>query len=231
MMITEDIIREHLERVGKWDHPTQFHFPIDPQDFALVWIVHEFASSSLCARVGSIYEANKSLAGDDDTDGFLNPVLAPSALASNALFAEVECIKTVAQRILRSVRSHYAMHDLSIAHIALTKVSTGQALQEHADNADYICRFHGDHQWRDGDCDAGYWTPITGSEAYDFSVVLFLNDDFHGGPLHFPQYDFYIQPTCGTLVAFPSNRHFLHGVDYVVAGARYALAIWLTQAQ
>jgi predicted 2-oxoglutarate/Fe(II)-dependent dioxygenase YbiX len=46
----------------------------------------------------------------------------------------------------------------------------------------------------------------------DLSVVYFLNDDFVGGELFFPVFDLLIKPQAGTLVCFPSDHHFVHGV-------------------
>ena len=61
----------------------------------------------------------------------------------------------------------------------------------------------------------------------DLSVVCFLNDDFEGGELVFPQFDLSIEPRAGTLVCFPSDHNFIHGVNPVRAGHRYTLVSWM----
>ncbi len=61
----------------------------------------------------------------------------------------------------------------------------------------------------------------------DLSVVCFLNDDFAGGELVFPQLDLAIEPRAGTLVCFPSDHNFIHGVNRVRSGHRYTLVSWL----
>lgn len=61
----------------------------------------------------------------------------------------------------------------------------------------------------------------------DLSVVCFLNDDFAGGELVFPDLDLSIEPRAGTLVCFPSDHNFIHGVNPVRAGHRYTLVSWL----
>lgn len=61
----------------------------------------------------------------------------------------------------------------------------------------------------------------------DLSVVCFLNDDFAGGELVFPDLELSIAPRAGTLVCFPSDHNFIHGVNPVRAGRRYTLVSWL----
>jgi len=61
----------------------------------------------------------------------------------------------------------------------------------------------------------------------DLSVVYFLNDDFEGGQLVFPALNLTIEPQAGTLVCFPSDHHFVHGVNPVTAGHRYTVVTWM----
>ncbi len=61
----------------------------------------------------------------------------------------------------------------------------------------------------------------------DLSVVYFLNDDFEGGELVFPALDLSIKPEPGTLVCFPSDHNYIHGVNPVTSGHRYTLVTWL----
>jgi predicted 2-oxoglutarate/Fe(II)-dependent dioxygenase YbiX len=61
----------------------------------------------------------------------------------------------------------------------------------------------------------------------DLSIVCFLNDDFDGGELVFPALDLVIEPSAGTLVCFPSDHNFVHGVRPVRAGHRYTAVSWM----
>jgi predicted 2-oxoglutarate/Fe(II)-dependent dioxygenase YbiX len=61
----------------------------------------------------------------------------------------------------------------------------------------------------------------------DLSVVCFLNDDFAGGELVFPSLDLAIKPQAGTLVCFPADHNYIHGVNPVTAGHRYTLVTWM----
>jgi predicted 2-oxoglutarate/Fe(II)-dependent dioxygenase YbiX len=62
----------------------------------------------------------------------------------------------------------------------------------------------------------------------DLSTILYLNDDFEGGNLFFPNFRIKIKPEPGLLVCFPSNQMYLHGVDPVISGERYSIVNWMT---
>jgi predicted 2-oxoglutarate/Fe(II)-dependent dioxygenase YbiX len=62
----------------------------------------------------------------------------------------------------------------------------------------------------------------------DLSMVFFLNDDFEGGDFIFPELKIRIRPEPGMLICFPSNHHYLHGVEPVTKGHRYSIVCWAT---
>lgn len=62
----------------------------------------------------------------------------------------------------------------------------------------------------------------------DLAVVLYLNDNYEGGEIYFPNLDIEIKPTPGMLVVFPGTLFFLHGVRKVTAGMRHTIASFLT---
>ncbi|MDE3060152.1 MAG: 2OG-Fe(II) oxygenase [Pseudomonadota bacterium] len=74
-------------------------------------------------------------------------------------------------------------------------------------------------QWQQG----GKWKR---NHDRDVSVLLYLNDDFTGGKLNFPNQKLKVQPEPGLLVAFPSHHEYLHGAEPTESGVRYALVSW-----
>lgn len=62
----------------------------------------------------------------------------------------------------------------------------------------------------------------------DLSIVFFLNNDFEGGDFIFPQHKIRVRPEPGMIVCFPSNHHYLHGVEPVTKGNRYSIVTWAT---
>jgi len=61
----------------------------------------------------------------------------------------------------------------------------------------------------------------------DLSVVYFLNDDFAGGELVFPELELVVRPERGMLVCFPSDHHYIHEVKPVTSGHRYTVVTWM----
>ena len=59
------------------------------------------------------------------------------------------------------------------------------------------------------------------------SAILYLNDDYEGGELHFPIFDVTIKPIKGQLILFPSNYAYQHLARPVTAGTKYAIVTWM----
>ena len=60
----------------------------------------------------------------------------------------------------------------------------------------------------------------------DYSLLLYLSEDFEGGSLLFNRFGFRYQPRKGDLVLFPSDNRYLHEAEPVTAGHRYAVVSW-----
>lgn len=60
----------------------------------------------------------------------------------------------------------------------------------------------------------------------DYSLLLYLNDDFTGGELDFPHFGFRIRPQAGMLACFPSDHRYLHAAKPTLSGTRYVLVGW-----
>jgi len=60
----------------------------------------------------------------------------------------------------------------------------------------------------------------------DLSMVFFLNNDFEGGDSVFPELRVRVRPEPGMMVCFPSNHHYMHGVEPVTKGKRYSIVTW-----
>lgn len=66
----------------------------------------------------------------------------------------------------------------------------------------------------------------------DFSlksgVVLYLNDNFNGGEIFYPEFDFQYKPKANTLIIHPASEQYRHGVKEVIGDTRYSLAFFLS---
>ncbi len=60
----------------------------------------------------------------------------------------------------------------------------------------------------------------------DLSILIYLNDDFEGGEIAFPNFGVQFRPKRGLLIAFPSDRRYIHTARTVTSGTRYAIVSW-----
>lgn len=67
------------------------------------------------------------------------------------------------------------------------------------------------------------------SRPNDIATLVYINDDYDGGEIYFPDYDVVIKPKAGDLVCFPDNPSFIHGVKEITSGVRYTTPRWFTR--
>jgi len=61
----------------------------------------------------------------------------------------------------------------------------------------------------------------------DVSFLFYLNSEFGGGELEFPDLGLTIKPKKGMMIAFPSYKEYAHKVHPVTWGHRYTLVSWV----
>jgi hypothetical protein len=68
-----------------------------------------------------------------------------------------------------------------------------------------------------------------GGRPNDIATLVYINDDYLGGEIYFPDYDISFKPNPGDLLTFPDNENFVHGVKEVNGGIRYTTPRWFTR--
>jgi len=63
----------------------------------------------------------------------------------------------------------------------------------------------------------------------DIATLIYLNSDYEGGEIYFPELNIYIKPQSGDLVCFPDTPDFVHGVKPITKGTRYTSPQWITR--
>jgi hypothetical protein len=63
---------------------------------------------------------------------------------------------------------------------------------------------------------------------YDIGCLFYLNDDYEGGELYFPNQNIEFKPKAGSLYFFPGDRYFVHGVKEIKSGIRYTCPMFWT---
>jgi predicted 2-oxoglutarate/Fe(II)-dependent dioxygenase YbiX len=57
--------------------------------------------------------------------------------------------------------------------------------------------------------------------AATVSACLYLNDDYDGGEIAFPDQSITIKPKAGSLVIFPSSKPYFHASQEIHSGNKY----------
>jgi hypothetical protein len=65
-----------------------------------------------------------------------------------------------------------------------------------------------------------------GKSSRVLSVLLYLNEDYEGGEISWPDVGVTLKPEAGSIIYFPSNYVFTHEVAPIISGVRYALPNW-----
>jgi hypothetical protein len=63
---------------------------------------------------------------------------------------------------------------------------------------------------------------------YDLSGLFYLNDDYEGGELYFPQHGIKFKPKAGSAYFFPGDMNYIHGVTEITSGVRYVCPFFWT---
>lgn len=63
---------------------------------------------------------------------------------------------------------------------------------------------------------------------YDIAGLFYLNDDYEGGELYFPQHNTEFKPKAGAAYFFPGDKNYLHGVKEIKSGIRYVIPFFWT---
>lgn len=53
------------------------------------------------------------------------------------------------------------------------------------------------------------------------SVVAYINDDYEGGEIEFPEQNIIIKPTAGSIIIFPSQKPYFHCSNIIKNGNKY----------
>ena len=122
-------------------------------------------------------------------------------------------LRRVTERLRNRVQEFFGIPGLILESLYLAALLEGGFRKTHADNEKYV---------------GGRWIP-NHTPQRDYTAIVYLNSDFSGGDLCFPQHNVCVSPKRGLLVAFPSSRNFVHAVDRVSRGTRYTMPVWFTR--
>jgi hypothetical protein len=83
-------------------------------------------------------------------------------------------------------------------------------------------------RWKEGSSQGPHADQPGGFEYREFGSVLYLNDNYDGGNIYFPQYGINVKPSAGTYAFFPGDLDHIHGVGEIKGNIRYTFPIFWT---
>lgn len=72
----------------------------------------------------------------------------------------------------------------------------------------------------------GYKMNEHADTAGDFAAIYYLNDDYEGGEINFPDHNLKIKPKANSFITFPSNKDYWHEVLENTGKERYSSTLW-----
>ncbi len=63
---------------------------------------------------------------------------------------------------------------------------------------------------------------------YDIAGLFYINDDYKGGELYFPNQGIQFKPKAGAAYFFPGDMNYIHGVSPIESGIRYTVPFFWT---
>lgn len=87
-----------------------------------------------------------------------------------------------------------------------------------------MLRYRGGQEYKAHSDDSGLLNRL-------MSAICYLNNDYYGGEIEFPNFKIKIKPEPGMLILFPSNYAYTHIAHPVTEGTKYGLVTWIKAAQ
>ncbi len=108
-------------------------------------------------------------------------------------------IKAVSDLCFANYKAQTGVEMLKLPdYFSIRKYDTGADMGKHVDSEDPTDKSH----------------PVV-------SGVLYLNDDYEGGEIYFPEQNIKIKPSAGSMIMFPSYRPYFHHPLEIISGNKY----------
>lgn len=175
-------------------------------------VIHKrgFADPELCKRLIEFWEQHSDLTSKErgDVRFFDNRVLHVREVHAVDERLAMQLLR-LADRMANIIAETYRIAPVYPDDVQLVKWWEGHEMFPHAD------REHPDG--------SEHRTPWR-----SYASVIYLNEDYRGGEIYFPELGIEIAPSQGSMLAFGGSLDFLHGVRKIEHGVRYTCPSWFT---
>jgi hypothetical protein len=111
----------------------------------------------------------------------------------------------IRKRLKKQIQQKYNIENIYCDSLNLIRWPHGLAQPPHADFENFGLEDHV-HNWR------------------EIGNVIYLNNDFDGGQIFYPQHNVEVEIKPGMAVFFPGDIHHVHGVKRILNGTRYTIS-------
>ncbi len=165
--------------------------------------VHDFITEETARNMISYFEAKSEMWGDIAFYGSSGMGLQ----SEDPMLADYH----LTPYFFEDLREQFRLHVESVFDVELRpntshaqKWDVGGFANPHSDNSD-----------NDGNPNA--------FEINKYVAILYLNNDYDGGELYFPDHNIEFKPSARSLVIFPGGVENIHGVKEITSGVRYTM--------
>lgn len=126
------------------------------------------------------------------------------------------------QRIAEKVSKHFG---LSVTDLSGTTLRVWHPGEEQAPHSDCEAIFY-----VDSETGKVSMTEINNFSSIfiEYAALTYINTDYEGGEIYFPDHDIEIRPSAGDAIFFPGTEMYMHGVRKITSGKRIALMTFFT---
>jgi predicted 2-oxoglutarate/Fe(II)-dependent dioxygenase YbiX len=124
----------------------------------------------------------------------------------------VDIIRSIVKRLKVEIDNFFSV-DATATSPALVRWLPGNLQMPHADKELH----EGDNAGKPNDFP---W--------YDIATIIYLNDDYEGGELYFPNQGIQFKPKRGAAYFFPGDMNYIHGITPIESGIRYTCPFFWT---
>ena len=142
--------------------------------------------------------------GETAFNGSHGAPVQPGAVKPSEFGLSDTIFEDINQKLEEAVAGVYG-RKVKASSIQAQKWEEGSSANPHSDNSDF-----------DGN-------PTEGFADLKYVGILYLNEDYEGGDLFFPEHDISIHPNPGSMYIFSGGVENIHGVTEITSGTRYSV--------
>jgi len=184
---------------------------IDPKN---IGVFENFISQEEIARLRKEYESIEPEYNIDHTHGITMPIHKGTEYM-------MDFARKMAPIVKKNAEDFYGMEMEMDRDAQWTYHPSGSYLDPHTDVLGFVPKYDGRNDYPAQEEDFPYYW------SGHLSNLIYINDDFEGGELFFPDFKLQIKPKPGMLILFPGNTHYLHGVKETKGSTRYTYSLWM----